>query len=198
MRLLISALTALILFATPVVAGDRADADAAYKAGDYQKAYRLLKPLAEQGNTQAQSNLGLMYANGEGVPENDAKAVHWYRKAAKQGDAHAQNNLGLMYDYGQGVPEDDAKAVHWFRKAAEQGHAEAQNNLGVMYYSGEGVPEDYVQAYAWTSIAAAQGLKDAKKNKDIAKKQMTPAQITKGQALAAEYWDKYVVPFQKD
>ena len=51
----------------------------------------------------AQNNLGLMYANGEGVPEDDAEAVHWYRKAAKQGYADAQYNLGLMYDYGEGV-----------------------------------------------------------------------------------------------
>ena len=65
MRLLISALTALMLFATPVVAGDFEDAAAAYHAGDYQKAFRLWKPLAEKGYARAQHNLGVMYRRGE-------------------------------------------------------------------------------------------------------------------------------------
>ena len=72
-------------------------------------------------------NLGIMYDIGEGVPENNAEAVKWYRKAADQGHASAQCNLGLMYDNGEGVPENDAEAVKWYRKAADQGHAKAQS-----------------------------------------------------------------------
>ena len=60
-----------------------------------------------------------MYANGEGVVEDDAEAVRWYRLAADQGHADAQYNLGLMY--AKGVPEDDAEAVRWYRLAADQG-----------------------------------------------------------------------------
>ena len=66
-----------------------------------------------------------MYANGEGVAEDDAEAVRWYRLAADQGLAIAQNNLGWMYDNGEGVAEDDAEAVRWYRLAADQGHADA-------------------------------------------------------------------------
>ena len=51
---------------------------------------------AAQGNAAAQYNLGVMYANGEGVPKDDAQAVQWYRKAAEQGDAKAQYKLGVM------------------------------------------------------------------------------------------------------
>ena len=69
MRTLVAALTAFMLFATPVVAGDFEDAEAAYKAGDYQKALRLYKPLAEQGHAGAQFNLGNMYAKGVGLAE---------------------------------------------------------------------------------------------------------------------------------
>ena len=98
--------------------------------------------LAEQGDASAQLILGLMYDNGEGVPEDDAEAVRWYHMAAEQGLALAQYNLGGMYANGEGVPEDDAEAVRWFRMAAEQGDALAQYNLGVMYANGEGVPED--------------------------------------------------------
>jgi len=100
------------------------------------KWYRL---AAEQGDARAQFNLGVMYAFGEGVPENDAEAVKWYRLAAEQGNAGAQSRLGLMYDDGEGVPENDAEAVKWYRLAAEQGNASAQFNLGVMYATGEGV-----------------------------------------------------------
>ena len=99
----------------------------------FKTALRFWKPLADQGYAAAQYNFGLMYANGEGVPQDHAKAMKWYRKAADQGDPGAQNNLGFMYANGQGVPQDHAEAVKWYRKAAEQGYAYAQNNLGLLY-----------------------------------------------------------------
>jgi TPR repeat protein len=89
------------------------------------------KRLAEQGHATAQFNLGAMYADGLGVPENDAEAVGWYRLAAEQGLAEAQSNLGTIYDTGDGVPENKAEAVRWYRLAVEQGNAAAQFNLGV-------------------------------------------------------------------
>ena len=89
--------------------------------------------LAERENAQAQFNLGMMYENGQGVRQDDAEAVKWYRLAAEQGYAPAQSNLGVMYENGQGVRQDDAEAVKWYQQAAAQGLAEAQSNLGVMY-----------------------------------------------------------------
>jgi TPR repeat protein len=65
-------------------------------------------PIAEQGDASAQYNLGVMYANGYGVPQDYAEAVRWYRLAAGQGNAKAQYNLGLMYYNGEGVPQDYA------------------------------------------------------------------------------------------
>ncbi len=59
-----------------------------------------------------------MYANGSGVPQDDAEAVRWYRLAADQGVALAQYNLGLMYQFGSGVPQDDVQAHMWFNLAA--------------------------------------------------------------------------------
>ena len=55
------------------------------------------------------------------MPEDDAEAVRWYRKAAEQGLAKAQNNLGLMYHNGEGVPEDYTRAYAWLNLAAAQG-----------------------------------------------------------------------------
>ena len=155
MRRIVSAL--LLLAASSSVAADLATGMEAYRRGDYATALREFRPLAERGDPVAQFNLGLMYDNGKGVPEDDRQAVFWWRKAAEQGDAAAQFNLGLMYDNGEGVPEDDRQAVFWWRKAAEQGDAAAQLNLGFMYGNGEGVPEDDRQAMLWYRKAAEQG-----------------------------------------
>ena len=72
----------------------------------------------------------------EGVPQNYAEALKWYRLAADQGDASAQYNLGVMYDNGQGVPQNYAEALKWYRLAADQGNASAQHSLGLMSDNG--------------------------------------------------------------
>ena len=81
-----------------------------------------LRARAELGIAGAQFNLGVMYANGRGVLQDDFEAVHWYRRAADQGLAGAQFNLGGMYAEGRGVPQDAAEAARWYRLAAEQGY----------------------------------------------------------------------------
>ena len=130
----------LLLGSTKGWSGDFQKGADAYLKGDYATALREWDPLANQGDAQAQFQLGWMYSKGEGVSEDDQEAVKWYRLAAEQRHAHAQYNLGLMYDSGWGVPKDDKEAVKWFRRAAEMGFAEAQHNLGVMYQKGRGVP----------------------------------------------------------
>jgi len=137
---------------------------AAYKAGNYQKAFKFFKPLAEQGIAEAQHNLGVMYYFGKGVPQDDTEAVKWYRKAAGQGHASAQYNLGNMYADGRGVPQDYTEAINWYRKAAEQGYAGAQFNLGVVYANGQGVPQDYTEAVKWYRKASEQGNAGAQYN----------------------------------
>ena len=93
---------------------------AAYERGDYETAFQEMLPLADQGNAKAQYNLGVMYDNGEGVPQDDAEAVKWYRKATEQGYAKAQNNLGLMYYNGEGVSQDYVQAHMWYNLAASR------------------------------------------------------------------------------
>lgn len=128
-----------------------------YLRGDFTAALREWRPLAEEGDARAQYYLGIMHANGEGVPENDRQAAYWFQKSARQGNSQSQYHLGAMYANGEGVPEDDPQAVYWFRKSAKQGDARAQFNLGVMYEFGEGVPEDDRQAVNWYRRAAEQG-----------------------------------------
>ena len=90
------------------------------------KAVRWYRLAAEQGHAYAQYNLGLMYRQGEGVPQDDAEAVRWYRLAAEQGDAVAQFNLGCGVRKRTRVsPRTVAEAVRWCRLAAEQGDAKA-------------------------------------------------------------------------
>ena len=112
------------------------------------------RQTAEQGNAEAQFNLAAMYAAGEGIQQDEAEAVRWYRLAAEQGHADAQASLGGMYLEGRGVPQDDAEAVRWIRLAAERGQGDAQALLGSMYYEGRGVPQDDILAYAFLHSAA--------------------------------------------
>ncbi|MDC0588606.1 sel1 repeat family protein, partial [Porticoccaceae bacterium] len=92
-------------------------------------AVKWYRKAADQGDASAQFNLGIMYANGEGVPENDSEAVKWYRKAADQGDTSAQSNLGYMYARGKGVPENSIRAYLWWSMAKTQGRDDAANNI---------------------------------------------------------------------
>jgi len=122
------------------------------------------KKQAEAGNSKAQSVLGAMYANGEGVPQDYAEAAKWWRKSADQGYAKAQYNLGLLNENGIGVPKDLAEAARWYRKAADQGYADAQSNLGFIFCNGEGVQQDYTEALKWWRKAADQGNASAQYN----------------------------------
>ena len=80
----------------------------------------------------AQFNLGLMYANGRGVPQDDSQAVVWYKKAAEQGHPIAQYNLGAMYAKGVGMPQNDKLAYILFNMAASKGADDAIKNRDIM------------------------------------------------------------------
>ena len=95
---------------------------AAYQSGDHATALREFQPLAEQGDADAQFNLGVMYHEGKGVPQNDKTAVKWYRLAAEQGYADAQISLGAMYAFGTGVLKDYVYAHMWGNIAATNGN----------------------------------------------------------------------------
>ena len=131
-------------------------------SGDYAMALAILGPLAEQGDARAQFQMGVMCSNGQGIPQDSAKALYWYHLAAAQDLAAAQYNIGVMYGAGKGVPQDEAKAIEWYSKPAAQELAEAQYNIGLTYLQGRpGIKSDYVKAFYWFSKAAAQGKADA-------------------------------------
>jgi uncharacterized protein len=133
------------------------DGKAAFIKGEYQKAFSLLYPLAEGGDTFAQTNIGYMLSQGIGVGKNEKEAIKWYEKAALKGDSNAQFNIGSMCETGRGVEQSYEKALEWYTKSAEQGNAFAQANLGSLYYKGSGVNTNYETAIYWYTRSAEQG-----------------------------------------
>ena len=118
-------LLALAFGAGAVLAQDFNKGAAAYQSGDYAAALQEWRPLAEQGNAEAQGILGAMYNEGKGVLQDYAETVKWFRLAAKQGDADAQSNLGNMHYYGKGVLQDNIRAHMWFNISSSNSHKEA-------------------------------------------------------------------------
>jgi len=161
-------------------------------AQNLAQAVALFRKAADQGNAQAQYNLGAMYAKGQGLPQDFVQAFNWFGKAADHGNALAQTALGLMYADGQeGMPQDFALAGHWFGKAADQGNAYAQANLSWLYTNGQGVGQDDTQALMWSTLALARAEDDATRElaasiHDALAAKMTPDQIAEAQRMARE------------
>jgi TPR repeat protein len=153
---LIAAMLLLSLF--QVAQADLEAGREAYKNQDYDAALKELMPLAEEGNMNAQYYIGLMYANGYGLPQDPKEAERWFDKFSKQLGVDAKFNLGVMYYQGKGVPQDYKTSIDWFKKAAEEGDSEAQFNLGFIYDNGYGVPENQEEAVKWYRKAANQGI----------------------------------------
>ena len=106
-----------------------------------------IKQSAENGDVNAQAELGYSYQYGDGVDKNPNEALKWNLAAANHGSLMAQHNLAVMYDEGVDIPENNAEAIKWYRKAAERGHPRSQLNLGIMYWKGEGVTKNLEQAW---------------------------------------------------
>ena len=86
--------------------GDLNEGFTAFNNGDFAKALKGWKPLAEQGDARAQFNLGLMYRKGQGVPQDYKATFKWYTLSAEQGFTLVQYNLAIMYLNGDGVLKD--------------------------------------------------------------------------------------------
>jgi len=130
----------IVVFLAVTGCGDQSQKDAAsyqegldaYAQGNYAVALKKLRPMAEQGNADAQLRLGLMYREGKGVPQDDKQALAWLSKAAEQGQTEAQENIGFSYAKGLGVERDWVQADKWFSIAAASGKESAINNQKVV------------------------------------------------------------------
>jgi TPR repeat protein len=129
-----------------------------YERRDYRDAFALLLAAARAGHPRAQALLAIMYQEGDGMPENDREAAHWFALAAAQGHRAAQFELGAMYEEGEGgLPKDVSKAAELYAQSARQGFAQAQFALGLSYEFGDGVPRNRATAIYWLNQAAAHG-----------------------------------------
>ena len=126
---------------------------AAFETKQFAQAYKLLIPLAEADNVQAQYRIAIMAQNGLGMVVNQKQAVRFMQAAAQQGFDLAQHGMGFMYLEGECVEQDYSQAIHWFRQAAEQGLIGAQTTLGNLYEQGRGVEQDSAEAKRWFSKA---------------------------------------------
>jgi TPR repeat protein len=140
-----------------------AEAQQAHRRNDYATELRLLQPLADQGNAEAQDDLGSLYVTGWGVPQDYTEAVKWFRMAAEQGNVEAMDDLARMYVQGQGVPKNYVQAHLWFNLAAARRHPEP----GHLNYD----------AGARDSLA----------------EQMTPAEVAEAQRLAREWQSQHPI-----
>jgi TPR repeat protein len=142
----------------------------AYLSGDFGSALQALDFAAKRGHAIAMWKLGRMYAEGEGVDEDDAKAFDYFRRIA---NAHADDNphsmhasvyanafvqLGTYYRTGLSdgtVEQDMGQAARMFMHAATYfGDPDAQFQLARMYLEGEGVARDPEQCIRWLHAAA--------------------------------------------
>ncbi|MAW33874.1 MAG: hypothetical protein CMK56_05645 [Proteobacteria bacterium] len=100
----------LVFLTANACAGWQEGLDALH-SGDYEAAFEEFEVLAEQGDAAAQNNLGILYSQGDGVPQNYKEAFRWFSLAAEQGILAAQYRLGLMHSKGEGVPQDYKKRL---------------------------------------------------------------------------------------
>jgi len=102
----------------------------AHQMGQYEKAYNIMRSLAETSNhAYAQYYIGMMYLNGQGVQQNYAEAGKWFLKAAKNRVPQAHYKLGRLYFDGRGLPRDLERAYAWFRVGAMHNHRLSINSL---------------------------------------------------------------------
>ena len=124
-------LWSLAMFAISPAIADFAVGLNAYKKGDYVAAVKEWRPLADSGDPAAQFNLGLLYLDGQGVPQDFAQAATWFTRSAEQDYTKAQLNLGALYGVGKGVKRDYVIAYKWLNVCAGKGEQKciAQRDL---------------------------------------------------------------------
>lgn len=128
---------------------------------DLPEAIKWYRRAAEQGNYEAQTELGNLFVQSA---INYAEAVKWYKCAAENGFCEAQYRLGNCYYSGICVAKNYSEAIKWYRKAAEQGgqySSFANMALGDCYYNGIGVKQNYEEAVKYYAEAAERGHRPA-------------------------------------
>lgn len=129
---------------------------------DWNQTFQWMRKSAEEGNVDAQKDLGFLYEMGEGTPINYEKAIYWYKQAADNGDigvnggvsATAKAAIGAVYAYKL---NDYSKGFPWFLQAAKEGNDFAQEAVWGCYVYGRGVRQNRSEAEKWKRKLLASG-----------------------------------------
>lgn len=156
----------------------------AYRNHEYVRAFRVLEPLAVQGNIEAAYLVGSMHELGQGTVQSYTQAEVFLKKAAEGGNSDAQVRLAFLYADGHLGNDRSKDAADWFEKAARLGNPTAQVNLGVIFANGLGRIQNYTLGHMWTNIAVANGHEKAAEMRDKIQMNMDKALIIQAQELA--------------
>ncbi len=125
-------------------------------SGQMTEATAAYRKAADKGSTTAMVELGVIYANGSGVPKDEAQARRLFEKAAQAGNPRGAINLAVLSEQSGGKPMDPVQKRQLLAKAAEGSSPEAQYQFGLMMQDGAGGPKDDAGARAMFEKAAAQ------------------------------------------
>lgn len=175
---------AVLITLTPAAAhADVREGVEAWQRGDYKKAVETWRPLAINGDADAQFNLAQAYKLGRGVPLDPGLAEQWFGKAAAQGHPQAEANFALaLFQNGK---RDEA--VPWLEKAVARGEPRAQLVLGTMLFNGDSVARNWVRAYALITRATAAGIPKAAETQAQMDQYIDTQLRQEGLALARQY-----------
>lgn len=126
---ILPAILLLVMMVVPVYANDFQEGLDAIHETNYEKALEKLIPLAEHGHPAAQYNIGVMHEWGNGMPQDNANALKWYKRSAERSHKDAQNNLGALYSKGEGTEQNFIEALKWFIIATKNGSEGGQKNI---------------------------------------------------------------------
>lgn len=135
---------------------------ASFRAGAFAEALHVWMARAAQGDAHAARYVGVLFDLGEGVGQDRAVALAWYRRAADLGDPVAMFNVAVCYDAARGTERDPASAAFWYGRAAKARFGRAEYNLGLMVESGDGIPQDRREAVRLFRAASRDGIAAAR------------------------------------
>ena len=150
-----------LITSAPSLAQDHIKTEAHNPPHQNTQIHQKLLSLAENGDRDAQFNLGRIYLQGKGIRQDYQTARRWFMRAAEKEDAGAQYNLGNIYENGLGIQPDCKQALYWYKKAAAKSYAPAQYALGTLYSKGCGVAQNPYRATEWFLKAAENGIPEA-------------------------------------
>lgn len=171
------------------------------KKTEYNKlSHDALQKKADNGDLNAQFELGSRYNYGRDLPKNTREALRWLRKAAYSGHAGAQRLLAVKLFEGHDVPVDHEEAFKWAQQLADSGDRPGQLMLGNIYANGEGTPRNLIRAYMWFDIAATpvtgkepdeaskKVMENAVAERDKTSGILQPEEEVEAQQLASDWW----------